>query len=83
MVLSVDYSYRWRPRGVMVKAMDNGIVRKRVQTPVALLHSSLNKYPWERYEPLYLPCYGLNKYHYCSSRRRALASNNLQRLICH
>ena len=37
----------------MVKAMDCGIV-------VALLHSLLGKYPWERYEPPYLRSYGLN-----------------------
>ena len=33
---------------------------KRVQTPVTLLHSLLDKYSWERYEPLYPPIYGLN-----------------------
>ena len=53
---------------------------KRVQTPVALLRSLSDKYPWERYEPPYPPSYG---YHYCSSRRMALALNNLKRLICH
>ena len=45
----------WGPRGVMVKAMDCGIVNKRVRTPVALLHSLSDKYPWERYEPLIPP----------------------------
>ena len=30
----------------------------RVRTPVALLRSLLDKYPWERYEPLILPCKG-------------------------
>ena len=34
------------PRGVMVKAMDCGIV--------------VRKYPWERYEHPYPPNYGLN-----------------------
>ena len=31
-----------------------------VWTPVALLHSLSDKYPWERYEPLYPPSYALN-----------------------
>ena len=33
---------------------------KRVQTPVPLLHSLSDKYPWERYEPPYLSSCGLN-----------------------
>ena len=33
---------------------------KRVSTTVALLRSLSGKYPWERYEHLYLPSYGLN-----------------------
>ena len=33
---------------------------KRVRTPVALLHSLLDKYPWESYEPPYPVIYGLN-----------------------
>ena len=41
------------PRGVMVKAMDCGSTR--VRTPVALLHSLSDKYPWERYESPYPP----------------------------
>ena len=32
----------------------------RVQIPNALLRSLSDKYPWERYEPPYLPIYGLN-----------------------
>ena len=44
------------PCGVMVKAMDCGIVDKRVRILVALLHSLSGKYPWERYPP----SYGLN-----------------------
>ena len=32
----------------------------RVQTLVALLRSLSGKYHWERYEPTYPPCYGLN-----------------------
>ena len=38
------------PRGVIVKAMDCGIV----------VRSLSGKYPWERYEPPYPPSYGLN-----------------------
>ena len=45
------------PRGVMVKAMDCGIVVR-----VFVLQSSyyVHKYSWERYEPPYPPSYGLN-----------------------
>ena len=65
-------------RGVMVKSMDCEIVVNEF-----VLHSryyvhfranTLGKYP---------PSYGLNSTNYCSSRRIALALNNLQRLICH
>ena len=45
-------SIRGCPRGVIVKAMDCGIV--------ALLCSLSGKYPCERCEPLYPPSYGLN-----------------------
>ena len=48
------------PRGVMVKVMDYGLVVSWVQTPVSLLFSLSDKYPWERYEPPYPPSYGLN-----------------------
>ena len=48
------------PRGVMVKAMDCVIVVKRVRTPVALLYSLSDKYPWESYKPPYPSSYGLN-----------------------
>ena len=44
----------------MVKAVDCRIVVRRVWTPVTLLRSLSNKYPWERYEPLYPFIYGLN-----------------------
>ena len=47
-------------RGVMVKAMDLRNRSMRVRTPVALLRSLSDKYPWERYEPPYPPSYGLN-----------------------
>ena len=33
---------------------------ERVRTPVALLRSLSDKYPWERYEPPYPPSYWLN-----------------------
>ena len=36
------------------------ISSKRVQTPVTLLSSLSDKYPWKRYEPPYPPSYGLN-----------------------
>ena len=46
------------PRGVMVKAMDCGIVVREF----LLLRSLSGKYTWERYEPPppYPPSYGLN-----------------------
>ena len=43
------------PRGVMVKAMDCGIVVSEFE-----LQSLSDKYPWEMYEPPYLPSNGLN-----------------------
>ena len=43
------------PRGVMIKAMDYGIVGKRVRIPVA--RSLSGKYLWESYEPPYTPSY--------------------------
>ena len=53
----------WQPLlnggGVMVKALNYGIVWKRVRTPVAILRYLSDKYPWERYEPSYHPRYGL------------------------
>ena len=48
------------PRGVMVKAMDCGIVVREFVLQCVLLHSLSGKYPWERYEPPYPPSYGLN-----------------------
>ena len=48
---------RGRPCGVMVELPNRS---KRVRTPVALLCSLPVIYPWERYEPPYPPCYGLN-----------------------
>ena len=47
-------------RGVMVKAMDCGIVFQRVRTSIGLLRSLFDKYRWERYEAPYPPHYGLN-----------------------
>ena len=49
------YVLQGGPRGVMVKAMDCGIVVSGFVTPVALLRSLSGKYSWERYEPLLLP----------------------------
>ena len=49
------------PRGVMVKAMDCGIVVSEfILQSRPLLLSLSDKYPWERYEPPYPPSYGLN-----------------------
>ena len=44
------------PRGVMAKTNCS----KRVRTPVVLLHSLSDKYPWKRYEPPYALSYELN-----------------------
>ena len=52
---------------------------KWVRTPVALLRSLSDKYPWERYEPPYPPSYGLNSTTTVSSWRMALALNNLKK----
>ena len=49
---------------------------KRVRSPVGLLRSLLDKYPWKRYEPPYPPSNGL-------IRRMALALNYPRRLVCH
>ena len=76
-----NYS-RGCPRGVMVKAMDSGIVvlefvlQSRYtftfgQIPLGKVRTPLSSQLW------------VKKYHFCSSRRIALALNNLQRLICH
>ena len=46
----------------------------QVQTPVMLLLSLSDKYPWERYEPPYPFSY------YCSSRRMDLVLNNPKKL---
>ena len=47
-------------RGVMVKAFGLWNRSKRVQTPLVLLRSLSDIYPWVRYEPPYPPSYGLN-----------------------
>ena len=69
-------------RGVMVKAMDCGIVvsefilqwRYYVHFRANTLGKGMN--------PLSSQLW-LKQYHYCSLRRKALALNHLQRLICH
>ena len=43
----------------MVKALDCWNRSKLAQTPVVLLRSLLNKYPWERYDHPYPPSYVL------------------------
>ena len=47
------------PHGIMVKALDWGIV-VRVRTLVKLLGLISDKYIWERHELPYPPIYGLN-----------------------
>ena len=70
------------PCGVMIKAMDCGIVvsefvfqsRYYVHFRANTIAKGMNTlFPqlWVKY------------YHYCPSKRMALALNNLQRLICH
>ena len=49
------------PHGVMVKALDWGIVVSEFVFQSQLLHSLSGKYPWERYEPPYPSSYGLNR----------------------
>ena len=44
------------PSGVMVKALDCGIIVSELELP--LRYS--NKCPWKRYVPPYPPSYGLN-----------------------
>ena len=60
LINNISHQKTWGcPRGVMV----NDELRNRstrVRTPVALLRSLSGKYPWEKYEPLYPPSYGLN-----------------------
>ena len=56
---------------------------KRFRTPVALLRSLLDKYPWQKYKPFYPSSSGLNSATTVIFLRMALALNNLQKLICH
>ena len=53
-------THKGYPHGVMVKAMDHGIVVSKFVLQLQLLCSLLGKYPWERYEHPYPPSYGLN-----------------------
>ena len=48
------------PRGVMVKTMDCRIVVSKFVLQSRYYVHFRAKYPWERYEPLYPPSYGLN-----------------------
>ena len=48
------------PYGVMVKAMDSGIVVREFVLQSGYYFHFWGKYPWERYEPPYPPSYGLN-----------------------
>ena len=45
-----------------------------------LLRSLSGKYPWERYEPAYPPCYGLNSTTTILLGEWIMALNNLQRV---
>ena len=47
-------------RGIMVKAMDCGIVVSEFVLQARYYVHFRAKYPWERYEPPYAPSYGLN-----------------------
>ena len=68
------------PRGVMVKAMDCGIVvREFVLQSRNYVHFRV-KYPWERYEPPYPPSYGSNSTTTVLLGAMALALNNLKRV---
>ena len=70
------------PRGAMVKAMDCGIVVSEfVLQSCYYVHFRANTLG-KGMNPLILPAMGQIA-HYCSSRRMALALNNLQRLIYH
>ena len=71
------------PRGVMVKAMNYGIVVSEfVLQSRYYVHFRANTLG-KGIEPHYPPSYGLNSTTTVSSRRMALALNTLQRLICH
>ena len=48
------------PCSVMVKAMDYGIVVSEFELQLCNYVQLSDKYPWERYEPLYPPSYVLN-----------------------
>ena len=67
LILSDQYPslcYLYHNRGVSscCNGLSDGLQNwsMRVHTPVALLHSLSDKYPWERYEPPYPSSYGLN-----------------------
>ena len=71
------------PRGVMVKAMDCGIVVREFDLQSRnYIHFRANTLG-KGMNPLILPAMGLNSTTIFSSRRKALALNNLQRLIWH
>ena len=70
------------PRGIMVKAMDCGIVvSKFVLQSRYYVHLQANTLG-KVWTPLSSQQWVI-QYHYCSSWRIALALNNRQRLICH
>ena len=68
---------KWSFCGVMAELWSWS---KRVRTPVALLRSLSDYYPWESYEHPH-PWLWVKK-HKCCSTRMALPLNNPQKLIC-
>ena len=65
------------PHDVMVKVVSEFELQSRY-------YVHFQKFPWDKYEPPYLPSYGLSivLLLYCP-RRMDLALNNPRRLICH
>ena len=59
-VIKVTIRRRRYPCGIMVKALDCGIVVSEFELQSCYYVHFLCKYPWERYEPPYPPSYGLN-----------------------
>ena len=71
------------PHGVMIKAMDCGIVVSEFKLQSSYyVHFRTNTLR-QSYETPYPPSYGSNSTTTVFFRRMALALNNQQRLICH
>ena len=79
-IAKLDQIMGWCPRGVMVKAIDSGIlVNEFVLQSRYYVHFRANT-RGKGINPLSSQLWA-KKYLYCSSRRKALALNNLKRLI--